>query len=221
LASLIVDYEFNGNLESSVAGAPDLISFGGGTYETATIGGNTVNVRTFTASGGLDFDNSAASFGQVHSIALLFEFDAIPMFARILDYHPSSENGLYYQDGLLIYYNYQSPVHDEEYRAEPDEYRTIVLTNDGTNVRGYVDGALQWTVSGAVANATPGGLLRFFKDNGAEHVSGSVARIQIYDSALDGAEVAALDLAIPEPSTALLFATGLAGLAVAGRRRLH
>ncbi len=220
-AGLIADYEFNGNLESSVGSAPDLIDVGSGagsgSYTTATINSNTVNVFTFVSNEGLDFDNNPSLFGNPHTVAMLFEFDALDGFSRILNYQGATgDQGLYYLGDKLNYFSAAAgPA-----TVTADQYYTVVMTNDGTTARGYLNGTEEFSFTSQIANATPSDVVRFFLDDGGENSAGSVARIQIFDSVLSPTAIASLDLTatIPEPSSVLLASLGFLATVV-GRRR--
>ncbi|PHS18389.1 MAG: hypothetical protein COA78_02645 [Blastopirellula sp.] len=238
-AGIVADYEFNNDFTSSVAGAPDLTLFGlAGSFSSTTIGGNSQNIYTFGASTGLDFDNTSSHlgqhFGSTYTVAMLMEFDTLSYFTRLLNFSGGvNDYGLYYEFGRLRNYYYGAGSYYDLIVAVPNQYATVVLTNDNSGtIRGYVDGSLQWTQSYSAywaysENTVPGNLIRFFKDNGGEDDPGSVARIQLYDHVLSDSDVANLDLSeasmtsTPEPTSLAIFGIGALcfGGAAARRRR--
>jgi hypothetical protein len=91
-----------------------------------------------------------------------------------------------------------------------DTWHQVVFTRDlGGQAAIYCDGILRHTVtdasSYAVVNAA--NTMRFFKDNGAltQETGGSVARIRLFQCALNADEVAALDLVPEGPPPNLVF----------------
>ena len=98
-ATLVADYEFNGNFSSSVAGAPDLVatdplgtsSFTGGVY-------NWTGASEPTADqGGLTFDSTGLLNPTSYTVALNFKFnEGNNAWRRIVDVqNRQSDNGFY------------------------------------------------------------------------------------------------------------------------------
>jgi hypothetical protein len=71
----------------------------------------------------------------------------------------------------------------------------VVLTRDGTNVAGYVNGAQQFSFADSGGNGviSAANKLIFFKDNGIEESGGAVARIRLYAAAMPPSQVATLE----------------------------
>jgi len=140
---------------------------------------------------------------SAYTIVVLFEFDSVDGFRRIIDFkNGTSDRGLYVHDGDLAFFPHAAGTTTP---IAANNYVQVVITRDsGGLVRGYVDG-VQWfqfpdTSKDAVIGAN--NVLRFFKDNVSggglnEHSAGSVARIRLYNGALASDEIQALDRTEP------------------------
>lgn len=199
-AAKVADYSFHNNLHSAVAGAPDLALVGTGTaYAGDTINGAPVTVLTFTPSSGLSLTPTTDILpsSRVYTIAMLAKFDDGSRFNKLIDFaNGNSDDGLYSWAGEMVFYGLifgtTSPI--------DQAYHSIVLTRDaGGTVVCYVDGVQQLTgddSSGQIAVISATNTLRFFLDDSAtssEALSGAVAGIRIWDTALDDNAVAAID----------------------------
>ena len=145
---------------------------------------------------------------NTYTIVVLFELNEIgdkeSRFRRILDFkNGTSDSGLYVEDGRLSFYRQGIGSVKGTTPIAADRYVQVVVTRDASGVvRGYVDGAEQFSFDDSVSqSAVIGGnnTLRFFKDDTIEHSAGSVARIRLFGSALSGTDVGALDRL--EPTT--------------------
>ncbi len=199
------DYRLHGTLASSVGSPPALTDLGPGTnaFATETVEGSPRAVLTFPYDNGVQL---APTAGVVHNdtytIAVLFRFATVTGgqgWERIVDFKDgTNDHGLYVYNGVLELYPYArgtTPV------IHAEEYVQVVLTRDfaGTVV-GYVDGTRQFSFNDSVrgdAVIDASDTLRFFRDNETgvtpgEASSGAVARIQLYDQALNARQIAAL-----------------------------
>lgn len=215
-ATLTADYRFNGNLNDSVPGGTALTSHGG----TVTAG-----TYTFAAGQGLSVANLLANDGD-YSIGLRFEFDNTSGWRKLVDFKDRGADCGQYVNGGLNFYCLGSGG-----TLSPNTFYNVVLTrtNAGTYST-YLNGALVWSATDGSGNAVfSGSSMAFFLDDfntGQSEASGGTAdRILIFDGALTGSEVAALDFgaelnysAVPEPSTLAL--AGLAFAVVGVARRL-
>ena len=109
-------------------------------------------------------------------------------------------------------------------------YHHVVLTNDGTTVKAYLDGVSQFSAATNIMNLNnannPGLLLGFFLDNvvaggQGEFSSGKIGLARLWDGVLSDSE--AQQLAnypfVPEPSSMILAATGLLAMFAYSARR--
>jgi Tol biopolymer transport system component len=206
-ATLTADYGFENSLASSVGGAPDLAEAGDVAtgYADDTVLGQARPVLTFSGFTGLSLSPSSEVIeGGEYTIELLFRFDHIGGFRKIIDFNQGTEDcGLYFLDGRLDFFPVALAVGSP---VEPDSYVHVVLTRNGSGtLTGYVNGARQFSLHdrelGLVdANDT----LLFFRDDplsNEEYSSGAVAGIRLYDGPLSADEVAGLaaELSIVSP----------------------
>ncbi|MDQ3913607.1 MAG: Ig-like domain-containing protein, partial [Actinomycetota bacterium] len=209
------DYQVQNTHSTSVGTAPALTDIGPGTnaFTTTTIDGNSRKVLSFPQGNGVKLSpTTGVVFNGTYTIAILFEFDNVDGYRRIIDFkNGTSDNGLYVHNGNLEFFR-GSPLNPAGTGAPiaANTYVQVVLTRDASDrsVVGYVDGIQQFsffdnnklslsdTVNDGVIDSN--NTLRFFRDNESdgvttEHSSGSVARIRLYDGALTPSEVGALD----------------------------
>ena len=132
---------------------------------------------------------------NIYTIVLLFRFDGIAGWRRILDFkNPPSDLGLYALNGALDFYN-ASPTGPNTFA--PSNYVQAVITRDASsNVVAYLNGIQQFSFVDSGNLATLAGspeMLRFFKDNTGEDSAGAIARIRLYDKVMPPNQVANLD----------------------------
>ncbi|MCC6823424.1 MAG: LamG domain-containing protein, partial [Verrucomicrobia subdivision 3 bacterium] len=130
---------------------------------------------------------------NIYTIVMLFRLDQTNGYRRLIDFKAGANNGLYSYNGRL--YFYPSALAPASTIAASN-YVQVVLTRDGTNVVGYVNGTPQFsfTDSAEYGVLTSANDLRFFKDDGTtEESGGAVARIRLYAAAMPAGQVALLD----------------------------
>lgn len=159
------------------------------------------DVLAFTAGSGVELDQVSQIVPNpyVYTIALQARItnDSSDGFSKLIDLNNgTSDSGVYVQEGALRFYYYAtSPT-----KQIGSDYGDIVVTrNAAGTLRGYYNGALQFSIDDS---ANPIGFigesdnLRFFLDDGVgtgtEQSAGAVARIRIWDDALDATAVARL-----------------------------
>lgn len=162
-----------------------------------------------------------------YSVALLFEFDTISSFRKILDFlNRTSDTGFYNLSGV---YDFFGAAGDGVTSFSANQYIQTVFTRDASGqVSAYLDGNQEFSFNDggnlALISGSAENFLYFFRDDLAtgdsENSGGSVARIRLFDDALTPAEVAALDTlpiaSTPEPSS-LIALLGLGGLGLVNR----
>ncbi|MBI1842029.1 MAG: DUF2012 domain-containing protein [Verrucomicrobia bacterium] len=198
-ATLLADYQFQNTLTSSLGSAPPLGNLGPNSFGVSSVDGVSRTVLNFNRNDGLSLSPaSSVLHSGAYSVVILFEFQEIPGWRRILDFkNATSDTGLYSLNGALNFYNValgpSSPI-------GAGGFVQVVLTRDfAQNVVGYVNGEQQFSFVDSSQFATLDGsdLLRLFRDEDPvyanEASAGSIARLRVYDGALTASQVAALD----------------------------
>jgi hypothetical protein len=193
------DYQFQLNLVSSIGNPPDLQNIGAGNiYGTETVDGHSQWVLQYPLHNGVHLQPTTGVIPtNIYTIVMLFRLDQISGYRRLIDFKAGTlDSGLYVLNGALDFY--PSAVGSPSTIAVGN-YVQVVLTRDGTNVVGYVNGAQQFSFvdsseNGVISSAND---LRFFKDNTtSDDSSGAIARIRLYDAAMTPGQVALLDRTI-------------------------
>ncbi len=203
LARVTADYRFENSLVSAVGAGPELSAIGvdaSGYIDEEVLGG-TQRVLRFDRGSGLVLTPASPVIGSEYTIELLFRFDRLDGYAKIVDFNDATEDcGLYSLDGRLDFWPISSGV---DAAIEADSYAHVVLTRDVTGaVVAYVDGARQFSFrdTGDVAVIDANDTLRLFNDDNVtpnEDSGGAVSRIRLYDAPLSASEVAALAAELP------------------------
>jgi hypothetical protein len=210
------DYQFQMNLNSSVGAPPALQNIGAGNiYASENVDGCPRVVLQFPLHNGVRLQPTTGVVPtNIYTIIMLFRLDQTNGFRRLIDFKAATvENGVYVRDGRLNFYgNVEAPSSSVLAGA----WTQVVLTRDGTNVVGYVNGVQQFSFVDTTGNGVISGAndLRFFKDNGnAEETSGAVARIRLYAQAMPPGQVALLDRTdcggVPHFQTPYFFSNAL------------
>ena len=197
--TLAADYGFENSLASSLGAVPDLTEIGEGSigFAEESVLGQMRSVLTFDRGSGLSLAPIAGVIdSKEYTIELLFRFDRLTGWRKILDFNKAAEDcGLYSLDGRLNFFptalGVGAPI-------DADSYVHVVLTRDAAKrVVGYVNGVRQFSFddTGELAVIDVNDTLLFFRDDSltsGEYSSGAVARIRLYDGPISGDEVAAL-----------------------------
>ncbi len=192
------DYRFQLTLASSAGSPPDLQDIGvGNTFVSETVDGCSRVVRLLPLHNGLQLvPTTGVMPTNVYTIVMLFRLDQTNGYRRLVDFKAgTSDYGLYVYNGRLFF---KPTVQAPAPTIAAGNYVQVVVTRDGTNVVGYVNGIRQFSFTdtslyGVISSANA---LRFFKDDGAtEESGGAVARIRLYPAAMPDAQVALLDRA--------------------------
>ena len=205
-ATLIADYKFQSNFNSSGGVAGPISPVGSASFATETVGCSQTKVMTFTKGSGVQLAKPTPG-ASPYSIVALFRLSDLSGYRRI--FVPggagltfNSDNGLYARDAKLAMYDNTlpsgNPVLSPTPLLEPNTYAEVALAvtdQKGTPIRTFFNGspAVQEDTDTAafVANS-----MRFFKDNdGAntgEDSAGAVSRIRIFDGVLTPGEVSSI-----------------------------
>ena len=225
-ATLVADYEFNGNLNSSVAGAPALIAVdpqGVATFSNGVYNFGGANEPT-NQQGGLQFNNSSGLLSSTsYSIYLDFKFDdRNGAWRRIVDVqNRTSDDGFYVDPGnnLDVY-----PVSSSSSGFSTGDFHKVLLTVGNGVVTAYLDGdgsnqVLQTTTDVMNIN-NPENVINLFLDNTqgggqGEWSAGSIDQALFYNGVVTFAQVGA----VPEFSTWGMMILGFGGLGFMAYRR--
>jgi len=191
------DYQFQLNLNSSVGTPPPLQNIGAGnTYASEAVDACSQLVLQFPLHNGVRLQPTSGVIPtNIYTIVMLFRLDQTNNYRRLIDFKAAtSDYGLYVLNGALYFY---PVIAAPSPKIAAGNYVQVVLTRDGTNVIGYVNGVQQFSFNdsatqyGVISGAND---LRFFKDDTtADDSSGAVARIRLYAAAMPPAQVALLD----------------------------
>jgi hypothetical protein len=191
------DYQFQNNLHSSVGTPPDLSNIAAGnTFVSAVVDGVSRTVYRFPVGSSVQLSPADGVIPtNVYTMVLLFSFDAVNGYRRILEVkNPPSEYNLYDINGQLTFYPIAS---SPTVTIAPSNYVQVVITRDASsNTVAYVNGVQQFSFVDSPLYGTLAGspqILRFLKDNGGEDASGTIARIRLYDKVMPPLQVAGLD----------------------------
>jgi hypothetical protein len=196
-ATLVADYRFNDTRASSVGSAPALTDIDAdpaadNVFATEAVAGSQRRVLSFPLGNGLQASTGIPT--AAYTIVVLFRFDAVSGFRRIIDFkNGSSDTGLYSLNGNLNFFGSANGTGNPITPSTGGEpYHEVVLTRDSAGeVVGYVDGTEQLRFDDTTGAAVihPGRTLRFFKDDDSvsgEESAGAVAAIRLYDGPIAG-----------------------------------
>jgi hypothetical protein len=223
----VAQYDFNGTLASSVAGAPALGAvdpLGESGFVTDTVNGSPRTVYNFQGTNeptndqaGLTLDTTGLITDPgVYSLEMMFKFtERDNAWRRIFDTGGrQTDNGFYVDpsNNLDLY-----PLAGGA-NFTNNAYHDVFLVDDNGTITFYLDGSSQASVATHLMDLPANGVVNFFLDNvvgggQGEFSSGDIALIRLYDSALT-----AVPPPVPEPGNLALMLAGLAFAAAAARR---
>jgi hypothetical protein len=199
---LVADYELRGTRASSRP-APPVTDLGPGPnkFRRATVDGRRRSVLAFPRGNGLSVDVRGLVPPDNYSISVLFKFETLTGYRRVLDYSGGvRDRGLYTFDGVLVLFPRIGPVGSA---IGSRRYSHVVMTRTRRGiVKVYLDGRFQFGFYDArrLGVLSQHRVLRFFQDNfvgegTGEHSAGTVARISLYAGSLSEAQVRRLETA--------------------------
>jgi len=211
------DYRFEHSLFNSAGAAIALSDLGPGTntFKKEKVGTGKRWVYTFPQGNGVIGPASVSS--DAYTIAVQFRLANTAGWERLVDFKNGTEDpGFYDLNGTLQFYPYGGGT---DVVIQPNVYAMAVLTRDASGtLTGYVNGVQQFQLADPDSHGviSADNVLRFFRDNDSgcacdEDSAGAVARIELFDSVLTPAEVAALPTAPPKPTLVLAPNKGTPG----------
>ena len=226
----VAQYDFNGTLASSVAGAPALVAvdpLGESGFVTDTVSGSSRTVYNFQGTNEPTNDQAGLTLNTtglitdpgVYSVEMVFKFtERDNAWRRIFDTgERQTDNGFYVDpsNNLDVY-----PLAGGASFTN-NAYHDVFLVDDDGTVTFYLDGSSQASVTTHEMDLPADGMVNFFLDNvvgggQGEFSSGDIALIRLYDSALTSVPPPP----VPEPGNLGLMLAGLAVVTVAARRRV-
>ena len=191
--NLKADYQFQGNLNSSVAGAPAMTNLTGSggpnSFQNDVIDGYTRQTLRFPFNSGLSLNIAGLIPNNTYTFVGLFRLDATSGFRCIAGCDPLNESGAYIQDGRLVFENVANAP------FQPNHYIQVAVVREANGtVRAYRDGGFR------VNQADPDGdfifdtnILALFQDPLELASAGNIARLRVYDGPLTTSQIRALD----------------------------
>lgn len=214
-AQPVADYDFADSLSDALGnGAPLQVlapagtppggepraqksSAAGGAFSTVTLDGRSVSAWDFPMGSGFELELGPLLPRDSYSVALLFSLSATQGYAKLMDIdNRRTDRGLYVQGNDLNAYPLAQGATDA---ILPDVLRQVTVTRGADNLYvGYVDGVEQFRFDDSALQTVISDerRLAFFRDDNAtsgEDRAGRVVRIRLFDRALSGAEVLALE----------------------------
>ena len=195
---LKADYMFDGNLKSSVSGAPRLRNVGIGNvfHRDRVPGEGRTKVLKFPNGSGLKVHTKGLIPSSHYSVVMQFRLATAGTdeYARILNPTlPADDN----DNGLYLYNNYLDLYDETDFQGTigtvtPEKYVEVAFTrNTDGKIRVYANGEPDIRHADIDAQAViQNHLLRFFVDNSNDETSkGAVSRIRLYNDALTAKKV--------------------------------
>lgn len=242
---LRAQYDFNGTLASSVAGARPLTAIDptGGNGFANTIDGGTprtvYQTRGATApaqQGGLRFDSTGLYGGAGYSASLTFRsLPTTSNWVRLFDTIDGlGDDGLYLSPSRLVtLFGGTNPVADTNATVNTGSFYNLTYTVSAAAnplIRAYLNGVEVASANGSLLNLPTSGIVTLFRDNYAggvttEWAPADVDSFSFYDGVLSGAQIRELNgvglppgSAVPEPASWALMICGF-GLVGGALRR--
>lgn len=197
-AAEVADYRFDGDFQSHIAGAPDLVElapFGGVFAQEASLGRN---AWLFPSGTGLTLDAGELLPANQYSVALQMRSALDQVYMKLLDTSDRQrDHGLYLSYDDLGFY--PRAFGDDNEFVQPNTWYVLVMTRSATGeVVGYIDGMERFRFNDAEGESLlpASGQLYFLRDDvetgDGENSQGAIARLRLFNHTLTPAEVIAL-----------------------------
>ena len=195
------DYRFEGNFRSSTGVARNLDPVGPlracppcAEFDKEKFHGERQGVWKWPEEDGLRLtkaDKVLGHGGRTYTFSFLVNLDTVDGYRKLVDFDDrEADEGWYVDDESLHPYSLKD---FEKKRIQAGRWHQIVLTRDGEGfVRGYVDGALLGRAKDRDKDLAlgPQDTLHFLMDDGgSEQSGGMIARLRIWENALDNRQV--------------------------------
>lgn len=196
--SLSADYKFEDSFKSAVNGASALSPEGPSRicppceeFDRVKVKGKKQGVWRWPEGDGLRLGNAEKLFGdggKTYTISMLVNLDTVSGYRKMVDFADFEEDyGWYVYSESLYPYDLGDFDYSKE-KVQAGEWRQIVFTRDGSGfARGFVDGKqIGKDRDPNKEVALHGNKLHFLIDDGAgENTGGMIARLRIWENALD------------------------------------
>lgn len=205
--TLKADYQFQGNLNSSVGTAPALsnltaVGNGANTYVTSTVDGYSRQVLQFPQNNGVQIPDLASIVPNTGSVTIvaLFKFSNISGHRRLVDFSGGTENE---NGGFMIDGRIESEPNGSHAPTDQDSFVQITLVRGLAGVIAVYRDNVSATSNPDDGSPVTAGI-RFFQDwagaNPVQASAGSIARLRVFDGPLTVQQIHQLDRVPETPS---------------------
>jgi hypothetical protein len=197
------EYRFEDSFKSSIQGAKALSPEGPARmcppcqeFDRVKVDGKKQGVWRWPEGDGLRLANADKLLdhgGKTYTFAMLVNFEAVSSYRKLVDFQDRQEDvGWYVYDESLYPYDLSDFDYSKQ-KIQADEWHQIVLTRDGSGfARGFVDGKMIGKDRDPNKEVSlRSDKLHFLIDNedGSEQSGGMIARLRIWENALDPNQV--------------------------------
>jgi Tol biopolymer transport system component len=199
--NLKADYQFQGNLNSSVAGAPAMTNLtgsgGANSFVSDAVDGYARQSLRFPFNSGLAVNTNGVIPNNAYTIVMLFRFDNLTGFRRVVSFdNGTTDNGAYIQDAR---FEGETSANNNSILFPNIYFQAVIVRETSGRVRAYRDGVLKVDIpNDGGAFLISANTLRFFQDDTAqpnEASAGNVVRIRLFDAPMTDAQIRSLDRA--------------------------
>jgi hypothetical protein len=200
-AAIKAEYLLNDTLATSVGTAPSLVAvspLGASIFVTDTVFGvsRTVYSTTSTGSGinqaGLELNTNGLVSSGTYSLEMIVNVVGGSSSYKRLFQTGTNDNGLYISGntGSEKFSVYPPPSGNPGLPFSLNTYHHIVANVSANNVAIWLDGSLSQTIPTTILNITaPGGIVKFFIDDGSDYTVAKTALIRLRDTTLSNSEI--------------------------------